>query len=169
MNKTEACEVLDLLRVMFPDWFAWLSGLPTKAETLRLYTTSLETQEIEHVRKVITDWQTGKQKLPESYQRERLVFILVSAARELRSQDTRRETAQTNLKTWHQEAAEAQRRRQGYKPAIDRPMGNAMRQIKVAADSVATPKSQWSEAEIAEYFRHVDEICEVYAKSLDRA
>lgn len=167
MNKTEACEVLDSLRVMFPDWFAWLSGLPTKAETLRLYTTSIETQEHGHVQRILSDWQTGKQKMPEGYQRERLVFILVAAARELRSQDTRRETAQANLKTWHQEAAEAERRRANYKPAIDRPMGNAMRRIKLAADAITTPKSQWTDEEKIAYFRQVDEICQEYAQSMD--
>ena len=155
------------LKAMFPDWHRWVNELPNKNASLRTWYASLESQDVNHVQVIIAEWQTGKRECPATYDYERLIFILVAAARELRSQDTRREMAQSNIKTWHQEAEEAQRRRAAYKPAVDRPMGDAMRRIKLAADAITTPKSQWTDEEKVAYFRQVDEVVEDYRQTLD--
>ena len=169
MNKTEAVSVMDALKIMFPEWHRWVLALPNKDACIRNWYAAVESQDKEHIDFIVDEWRTGKRACPATYDYERLIFILVAAARELRSQDVRRETAQSNLKTWHQEAEEAQRRRANYKPAVDRPMGNAMRQIKLAADAITTPKSQWTDEEKIAYFRQVDEVVNQFSKILDKA
>lgn len=168
MNKTEVTEIMAQLKAMFPDWQKWVNELPTKNESLRTWYASLETQDKPHVESVIRDWQSGKRKCPETYERERLIFILVAAARELRNADSAKEMARNAVKSYHQEAAEAAARRASYKPAMDRNMGNAMRQINQAADAIGKPKSQWTDEDFATYFSQVDKITESYAQTLDR-
>jgi len=169
MNKTEATEIMTQLKAMFPDWQKWVHELPTKNESLRMWYASLETQEQRHVESIVRDWQCGRRKCPETYERERLIYILVAAARELRSSEYAKDEARSATKSYHQQAAEAAARRAGYRSPVDRGLGVAIREINAIADAVGKPKSQWTDDDTAEYFRQVDKLTESFAKTLDRA
>lgn len=168
MNKTEATDIMTQLKAMFPDWQKWVHELPTKNESLRTWYASLETQEKKHVESVIRDWQSGKRKCPETYERERLIYILVAAARELRNAEYAREDARNATKSYHAQAAEAAARRAGYKSPMDKSLGSAIREINMIADSIGKPKSQWTDEDLAQYFQQVDKITESYAATLDK-
>lgn len=167
MNRTEAIAVLDELKVFFPDWERWAKALPNKNGCLRNWCDALETQELSHINAIFAEWKSGKRQCPQTYDYERLIFILVAAARELRNADYAKEEARNATKSYHQQAAEAAARRAGYKSPIDKGLGSAIREINRIADSIGKPKSQWTDEDTARYYEQVDKITESYAKTLD--
>ena len=166
MNKTEVYEVMKSLRVMFPEWNAWVNGLETKQRTLGVYADALESQDKHHVESIIQDWQSGKRKCPEAYERERLIYILVAAARDLRNSEYAKDEARSAVRSYHQEAAEAAKRRSEYNPIRVRGLGWASAAFASAVDAIVKltgrPKSQWTDEDRAEYDRRADAILKEY-------
>lgn len=154
MTEAEARIILDRIGVLFPDWQAWTSKLTTNA-TVVGWMAALMTVEIEHVRTVLADWQFGRRKCPETYERERLVYMAVETARQIQAKEAEKEIHRDELRTYHEHAAEAERRRKEYKPLRIRGLGWASTQFAEAVDSICKttgrPRSQWTQEDQAEY------------------
>ena len=117
MNHTEANDVLEEIKAMFPDWTVWARSLPDVPATARVWTKSLMTQDKRDVLDIIDEYTTGKRKAPTSYEYERLIFGIVAAAREIRDKDTQRSEQQQRIRSWHDEQDAAAKRRSSYKPS----------------------------------------------------
>lgn len=166
MTEHEATQCIKHLSTVFPDWAKWSATI--SKDTYVAWISALMSVEAHYVNAVIADWQFGRRQCPQTFERERVVYMAVEAARQLRSKDFERDNARQATKSYHQEAAEAAARRASYKPAMDRSMGNAMRQINQAADAIGKPKSQWTDEDFASYFSEVDKITESFARTLDK-
>ena len=167
MSEIDALKILEKLATVFPDWAKWSATVPRDTSTT--WTSALMSVDAHHVNAVISDWQFGRRTCPQTFERERVVYMAVEAARQLRSKEYERESAKEATKSYHQQAAEAAARRAGYESPIDKGLGNTIREINRIADSIGKPKSQWTDEDTARYYEQVDKITESYAKTLDLA
>lgn len=166
MTEQEAYGIIKHIGAIFPDWAKWSASI--QKETYTTWISALMSVERHHVNAVISDWQFGRRTCPQTFERERVVYMAVEAARQLRSKEYERETAKEATKSYHAQAAEAAARRAGYKSPMDKGLGAAIREINRIADSIGKPKSQWTAEDEARYYEQVDKITESYAKALDR-
>lgn len=168
MSEDDAVQILKKLAIVFPDWAKWSASLPDSS-TYTAWISALMTVDSHHAAAVVSDWQFGRRTCPQTFERERIVYMAVEAARQLRSKEFERQQAKNATKSYHAQAAEAAARRAGYRSPLDKGLGNAIREINRIADSIGKPKSQWTDEDTARYFEQVDKITESYAKTLDRA
>lgn len=168
MTEAEAHRILERLGVIFPDWQAWTGKLQNQA-TLVGWISALMTVDTKHVQSVLADWQFGRRKCPETYERERLVYLAVEAARQMRSSEFATESSKQALATYRQEAAAAEARRKSYKP-MDRRLGWCVTEFNRVAEQIITrsgrPRSQWTSEDRAEYDREAKAIIEQYQSSI---
>lgn len=161
MTEAEARIILDRIGVLFPDWQAWTSKLTTNA-TVVGWMAALMTVEIEHVRTVLSDWQFGRRKCPETYERERLVYMAVEIARQIQAKEAEKELHRDELRTYHEHAAEAERRRKAYKPVRVAGLGQAgidfSRAVEEVCSETGRPRSQWTAEDRQVYDRKAKEI-----------
>ncbi len=168
MNYTEANEILSELKAFFPDWTTWVRSLDNRDATLRVWIKSLMTQDKHHVLDVIDEYTSGKRKAPTSYEYERLIFAIVSAAREIRSSEFTKDAQRETLKAWRDEQEEVKKRRSEYKPLQDRSMKIAAAQFAQNVEAVVTqtgrPRSQWTEDDQAMYDEMSKEVIDSFKK-----
>ena len=168
MNHTEANDILTELKVMFPDWTFWVRSLENRDATLRVWIKSLMTQDKHHVLDILDEYTSGKRKAPTSYEYERLIFNIVSAAREVRNSEYAKDTQCETLKTWRDEQEEVKKRRAEYKPLQDRSMKIAAAQFAMNVEALVTqtgrPRSQWTEDDRVSYDEMAKEVIESFKK-----
>ena len=168
MNHTEANDILTELKVMFPDWTFWVRSLENRDATLRVWIKSLMTQDKHHVLDILDEYTSGKRKAPTSYEYERLIFNIVSAAREVRNSEYAKDTQCETLKTWRDEQEEVKKRRAEYKPLQDRSMKIAAAQFAMNVEALVTqtgrPRSQWTEDDRVSYDEMAKEVIESFRK-----
>jgi hypothetical protein len=168
MNHTEATDILNELKIMFPDWTTWARSLPDVNATARVWTKALMGQDNHHVMDVIDEYINGKRKAPTSYEYERLIFNLVGAAREMRSLESTKEVQRETLQTWRDEQEQVKKRRGGYKSIQDRSMKIAAAQHAANADAVIArtgrPKSQWTIEDRVMYDEMAERVVETFKK-----
>lgn len=159
MNKTEATEILDTLKAMFPGWRIWARGLPDPDATIRVWVQSLETASADAVHCVLSGFMNGTRKPPTDFQYESLVFGLVAAAREIETAEATRAANAESVARWKQEAAAAELARAESKGGR---MQSAYLQAKQIIDQLIAetgrPLSQWGDAEHEVYKRRLAAI-----------
>jgi hypothetical protein len=162
MNHTEANDVLEEIKAMFPDWTVWARSLPDVPATARVWTKSLMTQDKHDVLDIIDEYTTGKRKAPTSYEYERLIFGIVAAAREIRDKDAQRSEQQQRIRSWHDEQDAAAKRRAEYKTIRDRGMGWAAKEferlVNLRISDTGRPRSQWTQEDASWYSGQVKEV-----------
>lgn len=167
MTTEEAKSVLTQLKVAFPAWYAWFLTLDTKKETAKGWERSLESQELADCLAVLDSWQTGKTSCPETYERDRLVYILVEQARAIRNARYAKDQAKSQIASFTQEKAEAEKRRSSYKPLKVNGLGAAGVKFAHAVDEIGKPKSQWTKEDLAQYRAKVAEIVADFERDLN--
>ena len=162
MNHTEANDVLEEIKAMFPDWTVWARSLPDVPATARVWTKSLMTQDKHDVLDVIDEYTTGKRKAPTSYEYERLIFGIVGAAREIRDKDSQRAQQQERIRSWRDEQDAAAKRRAEYKTIRDRGMGWAAKEferlVNLRISETGRPRSQWTQDDDSWYREQMAEV-----------
>lgn len=119
MNEQQAKQILNRLAVLFPDWIDWVVSLQTREQTQAAWIAALTTQEVGDCEQVISDWQTGRKTAPAMYERERYIYLLVEASRQLKQVRVSKEEPQQTQEMYReikQLKAEAKERRENYKP-----------------------------------------------------
>ena len=161
MTEAEAHRILERLGVIFPDWQAWTGKLQNQA-TLVGWISALMTVDAKHVQSVLADWQFGRRKCPETYERERLVYMAVEIARQIQAKEAEKELHRDELRTYHEHAAEAERRRKTYKPVRVAGLGQAgidfSRAVEEVCSETGRPRSQWTAEDRQVYDRKAKEI-----------
>lgn len=169
MNRTEAITVLDELKVSFPDWERWVRSLPNKNACLRAWCEALETQSLPHVNSIIQQWRSGRLECPQTYDYERLIYILVSSARHLRNAEYAKEESRVAVKSWHEESKEAESRRKQYNPIRVRGLGWASTKFAEAVEEIVKtsgrPRSQWTPDDRAAYDAIAKKIIDEYSRN----
>lgn len=158
MTNEEAKAILAKLKVMFPNWYSWFLTVDTKAETAKAWQRAIESQDLVDCEEVLRNWETGKAKCPETYERDRVVFLLVEAARVIRNGKYIKEQARSQIATYSEQRQQVEQRRRAYRPIRVKGLGEAGRKFQLAVDAIQTPKSQWTKAEIESYRIKCDEI-----------
>lgn len=168
MNHTEANDILTELKVMFPDWTFWVRSLENRDATLRVWIKSLMSCDKHHVLDILDEYTSGKRKAPTSYEYERLIFNIVSAAREIRNSEYAKDTQRETLKTWKDEQEEVKKRRAEYKSIQDRSMKIAAAQFAQNVEAVVAqsgrPRSQWTDDDRASYDEMAKEVIDSFRK-----
>ena len=161
MTESEARIILDRIGVLFPDWQAWTGKLQSNA-TVVGWLSALMSVDIQHVRTVLADWQFGRRKCPETYERERLVYLAVEAARQIQAKAAEKEIHRDELRTYHAHAAEAEQRRKNYQPVRVAGLGQAgidfARVVEEICGETGRPRSQWTTSDKQVYERRCKEI-----------
>lgn len=152
MSPEEAKQILHRLKVLFPAWYAWFLALDTRTATAAAWTGALESQDVRDCDEVLTSWTTGKTSCPETYERDRVVYILVEAARTLRNARYTREQAKTQVDSYN--AVKQQRR--AYDAIQVRGMAEAGRRFAELVAEVSKPLSQWGEDDLQTYREKCD-------------
>ena len=164
MTEAEAHKTIERIGVLFPDWQAWTGKLQNQA-TLVGWISALMTVDAKHVQSVLADWQFGRRKCPETYERDRLVYLAVEAARQMRSTEFASESSKVAIQTYKQEAALAEQRRKSYRP-MDRRLGWCVVEFNRVAEQIISrtgrPRSQWTTEDRDEYDRESKAIIEQY-------
>ena len=166
MNEDQARQAITKLASLFPDWATWAGGIQTPA-TKEAWKTSLQTQEFSDVDQVLCDWQLGKRKCPETFERERVVYMLVEAARQLRNNRYAKLESERVRENATPTPEQIRERREAYRPIAsqrDR-MGNAMRRILTAAPK-GKPRWEWTRQEEIDYIDNLNRVSAEYAKEL---
>lgn len=166
MDNTNAIDVLERIRIMFPEWSRWSATLTSPAETMNAWVLSIQSQEYDDTMEVLDSWQTGKAKCPETYERDRLVYLLVEQARAIRNARFTKEQAKSQIASFTQEKAEAEKRRASYKPIKINGLGAAGVKFAHAADSIGKPKSQWTADDLKRYRALAAEIVADFERGL---
>jgi hypothetical protein len=168
MNQAEATDILNELKQMFPDWATWARSLADTPGTARMWTKSLMTQDKHHVLDILDEYTSGKRKAPTSYEYERVIFNIVSAAREVRNSEYAKDTQRETLKTWKDQQEEVKKRRSEYKSIQDRSMKIAAAQFAQNVEAVVAqtgrPRSQWTEDDRVSYDEMAKEVIEDFKK-----
>lgn len=166
MNENQATKLIGQLAVLFPDWGDWYAQTVV-AETENAWIAALRTQEYGDADQIVCDWQFGRRKAPETFERERVIYMLVEAARvignnryaKLESERVRENAVPT--------VEQIRERRQAYQPLAARRdgMGNAMRRILAAAPK-SKPRWEWNVDEEIAYIDNLNKVAAEYAKEL---
>lgn len=166
MTEEQAKQAITKLAALFPDWAAWAGGIKTP-ETKEAWKTSLQTQDFGDVDQVLCDWQYGRRKCPETFERERVVYMLVEAARQLRNNRYAKLEGERVRENAVPTPEQIRDRQQAYQPlAAQRDgMGNAMRRIKTA-EPKGKARWEWTRGEEIHYVDNYNLVIAEYAKEL---
>jgi hypothetical protein len=168
MNPSECVQVLDQLKTTFPDWRNWVNQLPEKQATLRLWCEALTPHDIALVSAIIGDWASGRVKCPETYERERLIYLLTFEARTRSRAISERLKSKQALESYEELAAEAKRRRNSYRSLMDHGGGWTMARFRDIADQIVAetglPRSRWTAAEHERYGAEVKLVIAQFCK-----
>lgn len=166
MNEDQAKQSITKLASLFPDWAAWAGGIQTPA-TKEAWKTSLQTQEFGDVDQVLCDWQLGKRKCPETFERERVVYMLVEAARTIRNNRYAKLESERVRENATLTPEQIRERRETYRPiaAEQGDMGNAMRRILTVAPK-GKPRWEWTRQEEIDYIDNLNRVAAEYATEL---
>ncbi len=164
MKPQETYYVLARLKILFPQWAEWVAGLATKQETLRAWCGALLAVELGDCEEIMTQWQSGRKQAPASYDRERVVYLLVEAARHLRSQRTSKAQSE-QVRAECGDTQEIRKKRGEYKTVQDRAMRQAVVKFNLLADEIPRPKSQWTEEDLRWYRERADEVVREFMKA----
>lgn len=166
MTEEQAKQAITRLAALFPDWAVWAGGIKTP-ETKEAWKASLQTQEFGDVDQVLCDWQLGKRKCPETFERERVVYMLVEAARAIRNNRYAKLESERVRENATPTPEQIRERREAYRPIAsqrDR-MGDAMRRILTAAPK-GKPRWEWTRQEEIDYIDNLNRVAAEYAKEL---
>ena len=166
MTREETQAILKILGTSFPQFGDMVHALRYPGETMRTYREALEQVPFLTAKEVIADWASGKAAPPAAYERDQTVAKLCRECRDRQEKTLRKESAQVSLKTWHQESAEAERRRKEYTPLRVRGLGWASTKFAEAVESICKTtgraRSQWTASDRVEYDRQMKAIIEQY-------
>lgn len=160
MSPDDAKQILQRLKILFPAWYAWFISLDTRKATAAAWTGALESQEVRDCDEVLTAWVTGKTKCPETYERDRVVYLLVEAARTLRNARTTKEAAKIQVDSY--DAVKQQRR--AYNAIQVRGMAEAGRRFAELVAEVNKPLSQWGDDDLAAYRERCDVVVQDFMR-----
>ena len=165
MTDEQANNVLKQLATLFPDWAVWAGGIRTP-ETKNAWQSALMSQEFGDVDAIIKDWQFGRKKAPEAFERERLVYTLVELARVAKNNRYAKLESERVRENATVTQEEIQRRRCEYRPIADsdKLMGEAMR--RKAACLPQVPRAQWTRQQEIQYIDDMNRIDAEYAKAI---
>lgn len=166
MNETQAKQLIRRIAILFPDWADWYAQAVTEA-TETVWLTALQTQEFGDADQVLCDWQLGKRKCPETFERERVVYMLVEAARTIRNNRYAKLESERVRENATPTPEQIRERREAYRPiaAEKSEMGNAMRRI-TAAIPKGKPRWEWTREEEIAYVDNYNRVIAEYAKEL---
>lgn len=167
MKTEEAKNILVRLRVMFPSFAELMRTMPDKSETIGVWEKSLETQEVADVASILEDWQVGRQTIPPAFERERLVYLLVEAARAIRNNRYSKLESERVRENAVPTPEQIRERREAYRPIASQRdgMGNAMRRILTASPK-GKPRWEWTRQEEIDYIDNLNRVAAEYAKEL---
>lgn len=166
MNETQAKQLIRRIAILFPDWADWYAQAVTE-DTETAWLASLQTQDYADADQVVCDWQLGKRKCPETFERERVVYMLVEAARQLRNNRYTKLESERVRENATPTLEQIRERREAYRPiaAEQTGMGNAMRRILTAAPK-GKPRWEWTRQEEIDYIDNLNRVAAEYAKEL---
>lgn len=166
MNEIQAKQIIRRIAILFPDWADWYAqAVPEDSEAAWL--SALQTQEFGDVDQVLCDWQLGKRKCPETFERERVVYMLVEAARAIRNNRYSKLESERVRENAVPTPEQIRERREAYRPIASQRngMGNAMRRILTAAPK-GKPRWEWTRQEEIDYIDNLNRVAAEYAKDL---
>jgi len=165
MTDDQANNVLKQLATLFPDWAAWAGGVRTP-DTIKAWQSALMSQEFGDVDAVVNDWQFGRKKAPEAFERERLIYLLVEAARVLKNNRYAKLESERVRENATATPEQIQQRRSEYRPIADadKLMGEVMR--RKAACLPQIPRAQWTRQQEVQYIDDMNRIDAEYAKAI---
>jgi hypothetical protein len=166
MIEDQAKDVIAKLATLFPDWAAWAGGVRTP-DTIKAWQSALMSQEFSDVDAVVNDWQFGRKKAPEAFERERLIYLLVEAARVLKNNRYAKLESERVRENATATPEQIQQRRSEYNrlAAEQGRMGQAMRKI-LLAEPKGKPKWEWTKEEEIAYVDNLNRVVAEYAKEL---
>jgi hypothetical protein len=165
MIEDQAKDVIAKLATLFPDWAAWAGGVRTP-DTIKAWQSALMSQEFSDVDAVVNDWQFGRKKAPEAFERERLIYLLVEAARVLKNNRYAKLESERVRENATATPEQIQQRRSEYRPIADadKLMGEVMR--RKAACLPQIPRAQWTRQQEIQYIDDMNRIDAEYAKAI---
>lgn len=166
MNETQAKQIIRRIAILFPDWADWYSqAVPEDSESAWLL--ALQTQEFGDADQIVSDWQLGKRKCPETFERERVVYMLVEAARAIRNNRYSKLESERVRENAVPTPEQIRERREAYRPIASQRdgMGNAMRRILTASPK-GKPRWEWTRQEEIDYIDNLNRVAAEYAKEL---
>lgn len=166
MNETQAKQLIRRIAILFPDWADWYAQAVTE-DTETAWLASLQTQDYADADQVVCDWQLGKRKCPETFERERVIYMLVEAARMIRNNRYTKLESERVRENATPTPEQIRERREAYRPiaAEQTGMGNAMRRILTAAPK-GKPRWEWTRQEEIDYIVNLNRVAAEYAKEL---
>ena len=166
MTDDQANNVLIQLATLFPDWAVWAGGIRTP-DTKNAWQSALMSQEFGDVDAIVKDWQFGRKKAPEAFERERLVYTLVELARVAKNNRYAKLESERVRENATVTPEEIQRRRSEYNrlAAEQGRMGQAMRKI-LLAEPKGKPKWEWTRQEEVAFVDNLNRVVAEYAKEL---
>lgn len=166
MNENQAKQLIRRIAILFPDWADWYAQAVTE-DTETAWLAALQTQEFADADQIVCDWQLGKRKCPETFERERVVYMLVEAARGIKNNRYAKLESERVRENAVPTPEQIRERREAYQPiaAQRNGMGSAMRRI-TAAIQKGKARWEWTREEEIAYVDNYNRVIAEYAKEL---
>lgn len=166
MNENQAKQLIRRIAILFPDWADWYAQAVTE-DTETAWLAALQTQEHADADQIVCDWQLGKRKCPETFERERVVYMLVEAARTIRNNRYAKLESERVRENAVPTPEQIRDRQQSYQSLDSRQdgMGKAMRRI-TAVIPKGKPRWEWTRQEEIAFVDNYNKVIAEYAKEL---